>query len=334
MANSVDVQRVSNQLKSIYERALEVEASYANELALVHPKFKHSAENLVHYLALRETDNRGLQEDLAVLGLSSLGRADRNVIASIEAIQGALSGAAAARIRDGSCDRSSLDLASQTAVDHRKSILGESPVERNTCIMVTLPTEAATDESLVSEMLAAGMNVARINCAHDDEFVWAAMIKKVRDTCREAEADCKIFMDLAGPKVRTGELEPGPRVFHIRPRRDPLGRIIAPRRIRFIPDDIVWGGTKVAIIPVPRECIEYAHVGDDIRFKDTRGKKRKLKVIQKDDKGLVLEIYKGAYIATGTKLRLHRQNVGEKLTYKVGNLPMVEQPIIIAFCLI
>lgn len=329
MANSDDIQRVSNQLKLIHERALESEASYASELALVHPKLRQSAENFVHYLALRQADIGDLQDDLAVLGLSSLGRANRNVISSIEAIQGALSGVSTATISDGPADRSPLDRASQTADDHKKSILGDSPVERDTSIMVTLPTEAATDKSLIPEMLAAGMNVARINCAHDDELVWAAMIRKVRDTCKDSDTDCKIFMDLAGPKVRTGDLEPGPRVFHIRPRRDPLGRIVAPRHIRFIPDDIVWSGTKSAIIPVPRECIEYAHVGDDIRFKDTRGKKRKLKVIRKDDKGLVLEIFKGAYIATGTRLRLHREQVGEKLTYEVGNLPMVEQPILL-----
>ena len=329
MANSDDIQRVSNQLKLIHERALESEANYASELALVHPKLRQSAENLVHYLALRQADIGELQEDLAVLGLSSLGRANRNVISSIEAIQGALSGVSTATISDGPADRNPLDRASQTADEHKKSILGDSPVERDTSIMVTLPTEAATDKTLIPEMLAAGMNVARINCAHDDELVWAAMIRKVRDTCRDSDTDCKIIMDLAGPKVRTGDLEPGPRVFRIRPRRDPLGRIVAPRRIRFIPDDIVWSGTKSAVIPVPRECIEYAHVGDDIRFKDTRGKKRKLKVIRKDDKGLVLEIFKGAYIATGTRLRLHREQVGEKLTYEVGNLPMVEQPILL-----
>lgn len=329
MANSDDIQRVSNQLKLIHERALEFEANYASELALVHPKLRQSAENLVHYLALRQADIGDLQDDLAVLGLSSLGRANRNVISSIEAIQGALSGVSAATISDGPADRNALDRANQTADEHKKSILGDSPVERDTSIMVTLPTEAATDKSLIPEMLAAGMNVARINCAHDDELVWAAMIRKVRDTCKDSDTDCKIFMDLAGPKVRTGDLEPGPRVFRIRPRRDPLGRIVAPRRIRFIPDDIVWSGTKSAVIPVPRECIEYAHVGDDIRFKDTRGKKRKLKVIRKDDKGLVLEIFKGAYIATGTRLRLHREQVGEKLTYEVGNLPMVEQPILL-----
>ena len=329
MANSDDIQRVSNQLKLIHERALESEANYASELALVHPKLRQSAENLVHYLALRQADIGELQEDLAVLGLSSLGRANRNVISSIEAIQGALSGVSTATISDGPADRNPLDRASQTADEHKKSILGDSPIERDTSIMVTLPTEAATDKTLIPEMLAAGMNVARINCAHDDELVWAAMIRKVRDTCRDSDTDCKIIMDLAGPKVRTGDLEPGPRVFRIRPRRDPLGRIVAPRRIRFIPDDIVWSGTKSAVIPVPRECIEYAHVGDDIRFKDTRGKKRKLKVIRKDDKGLVLEIFKGAYIATGTRLRLHREQVGEKLTYEVGNLPMVEQPILL-----
>jgi pyruvate kinase len=329
VANSVDIQRVGNQLKLIHERALESEASYASELALVHPKLRQSAENLVHYLALRQADIGDLQEDLAVLGLSPLGRADRNILSSLETIQGALSGVSTATISDGPADRNRLDRARQTADEHKKSILGDSPVERDTSIMVTLPTEAATDKSLVPEMLAAGMNVARINCAHDDEFVWAAMIRKVRDTCKDSDTECKIFMDLAGPKVRTGDLEPGPRVFHIRPRRDPLGRIVAPRHIRFIPDDIVWSGTKSAVIPVPRECIEYAHVGDDIRFKDTRGKKRKLKVIRKDDKGLVLEIFKGAYIATGTRLRLHREQVGEKLTYEVGSLPMVEQPILL-----
>ena len=35
--------------------------------------------------------------------------------------------------------------------------------------------------------------------------------------------------------------------------------------------------------------LEYAHEGDQIRFKDTRGKKRKLDVILKDEKGLVVE---------------------------------------------
>jgi len=80
---------------------------------------------------------------------------------------------------------------------------------------------------------------------------------------------------------------------------------------------------------VPRECIEYAHEGDEIRFRDTRGKKRKLAIIQKDEKGLVLETYNGAYIATGTRLRLNRVAEGEKLDFRVGELPRIEQPILL-----
>jgi len=195
--------------------------------------------------------------------------------------------------------------------------------------MVTLPTEAGENRELVAEMVAAGMDVARINCAHDNAAVWDGMVRNVREASAEAGKDCRIIMDLAGPKLRTGALRPGPRVIHIRPRRDPLGRVIAPRRIRFMPDDILQRGTKAAVIPLPRECVEFAAEGDELRFKDTRGKKRCLQVVIKDDKGLVAESYQGAYIATGTKLRLIRQNSGERLTYRVGELPAIEQPILL-----
>lgn len=226
-------------------------------------------------------------------------------------------------------DTADLKPENSVADRHKTAILGERPQGRDVGIMVTMPPEAADNKSLVAEMLAAGMNVARINCAHDDEQVWEAMIRNIRQASRISAAPCKIVMDLAGPKLRTGELRPGPRVTHIRPRRDPMGRIIAPRRIRLIPDDVVWQGTKVAVVPVPRDCIEYAHPGDEIRFKDTRGKKRRLFVVDKDDKGVVVELFKGAYIATGTKLRLCRREEGEKLSYRVGKLPIIEQPLLL-----
>ncbi|MGI9238826.1 MAG: pyruvate kinase, partial [Woeseiaceae bacterium] len=183
--------------------------------------------------------------------------------------------------------------------------------------------------SLVAEMLAAGMNVARINCAHDDAQVWTGMANNVRAASAEAGEDCRIIMDLAGPKLRTGELRAGPRVLHLRPKRDALGRVVAPRRIRFMPEDVIQRGTKAAVVPVPRECIEYAQPGDEVRFRDTRGKKRRLTVVEKDEKGLLLDTWQGAYIATGSKLRLIRQDAGEQLKYRVGELPSIEQPILL-----
>ena len=329
MAKSDNIALADAQLREISERCREFEARYATELLAVHPEYRDSARNLVHYLALRGSDIQGVQENLAILGLSSLGRAERNVMASILVVQTALQTMAGGTAAADGLEPGALELRNPGADSHKKAILGDAPDGRDVSIMVTLPREAGSNYSLVTEMLAAGMSVARINCAHDDKDVWADMIRNVRTASDDAGTNCRIVMDLAGPKIRTGDLRPGPKVFHIRPRRDPMGRTIAPRRVRFIPDDMIWRGTKTAVIPVPRDCIEYAHEGDEIRFKDTRGKKRIFKVVSKDEKGLVLEIYKGAYLATGMKLRLARKAEGEKLTYRVGDLPAVAQPILL-----
>ena len=58
--------------------------------------FAESAANLAAYLALRHADLRPFQTRLAALGLSSLGRAEAHVAASVEAVLGALSAIAGA----------------------------------------------------------------------------------------------------------------------------------------------------------------------------------------------------------------------------------------------
>lgn len=329
MGRNVDIKRLSDQLASICERARELESEFSEELDAVHPEFRDSARNLVHYLALRQFDISELQEDLLTLGLSSLGRAERNVIGLIAAVQTALhklsdSGDDSAVLAD-----TPLQLRNPRADAHKKAILGTHPDGRDVNIMVTLPTEAGQDPALVSEMIAAGMNVARINCAHDTAADWAGMVQNVKAAGTEAGEDCRIIMDLAGPKLRTGNLRPGPRVLHLRPKRNALGRVVAPRRIRFMPDDVLQRGKKAAVVPVPRECVDIAQPGDEVRFKDTRGKRRRLTVVEKDGKGLLLDAYQGAYIATGSKLRLIRQDAGETLSYRVGELPFIEQPILL-----
>ena len=329
MGQYVDIKRLSDQLAAICERARELESEFAEELEAVHPEFRESAKNLVHYLALRQFDISEMQEELLTLGLSSLGRAERNVIGLIDAVQTALQKLGGDESSSADVPVAPLKLRNPRADAHKQAILGEHPDGRDVNIMVTLPTEAADNPALVAEMIAAGMNVARINCAHDNDTAWLGMVQNVRAASAAASEDCRIIMDLAGPKLRTGDLRPGPRVLHLRPKRDALGRVIAPRRVRFMPDDMLQRGTKAAVIPVPRECVEYAQPGDEIRFNDTRGKKRRLTVVEKDEKGLLLDIYKGAYIATDSKLRLKRQETGKIHTYRVGDLPSIEQPILL-----
>jgi pyruvate kinase len=329
MASHADIEQVREELRAIRDRATALEHKYQAELSGVHPAFREGARNLVHYLALRNSYTHDLRNKLRRLGLYSLAHAERNVLGSITAVQTAVD----RLVGNGAADIEALEAALQrtnpSADEHRQAILGPSPKGREVSIMVTLPSEAADNPDLVTEMLAAGMNLARINCAHDDPDTWRLMVNNVRQAARDAGTECRIVMDLSGPKLRTGELKPGPRVIHIRPKRDPLGRVIAPRRIRLIPDDVLQRGTKIAVIPVPRACIELAQEGDQIRFRDTRGKKRRLAVATKDDKGLVLESFQGAYISTGTHLTLVRNGAGEELSYEVGELPAVEQPLLL-----
>lgn len=329
MAGHTDIQRIDEQLTSICRRATELESHYAAELNAVHPEFRDSASNLVHYLALRQSNISDLQEDLLSLGLSSLGRAERNVMGLISAVRAALTTLGGGSAADLVSDGTSLELRNPKAEAHKAAILGQHPDGRDVTIMVTLPTEAGYKRPLVAEMIAAGMNVARINCAHDDAATWQAMVDNVRAASSEAQTDCRILMDLAGPKLRTGALCPGPRVLHLRPRRDPLGNVLAPRRVRFMPDGMVQQGSKAAVVPVSSECIELAESGDRLHFKDARGKKRHLTVVSKDRKGLVLETRKGAYLVTGTKLRLTRHGAGKTWIFRVGELPAIEQPILL-----
>ena len=60
----------------------------------------------------------------------------------------------------------------------------------------------------VARSLAAkrGVQAVRINCAHDDADAWGRMIGHLRAAEAATDRDLKVFMDLAGPKIRTGDI--------------------------------------------------------------------------------------------------------------------------------
>ena len=56
--------------------------------------------------------------------------------------------------------------------------------------MVTLPSAAATDPVLIPSLLRSGMDVARINCAHDDAEAWIAMATRCAARPRRRAGRC------------------------------------------------------------------------------------------------------------------------------------------------
>ena len=98
-----------------------------------------------------------------------------------------------------------------------------------------MPAEAGADYLLVRDLLSAGMDCLRINCAHDGPATWERIIHHLERAKRELKRDCLICMDIAGPKLRTGPIEPGPAVLKIKPRRDAHGHVTKPAMVALAP---------------------------------------------------------------------------------------------------
>ena len=271
----------------------------------------HSAsmQNLAHYLALRRIDLRPLQERLSNAGLSSLGRSESHVLANLDGIIALLSRAVGLP-QSLSNDLLSCSGANGTHIlqQRTQTLFGPRPKERFTRIMVTLPTQAAQDSGLVHALLAEGMNCARINCAHDDAGVWLGMIHQLRRAEQVLGVECRILMDLAGHKIRTGPVAAGPAVRHIRPPRDAWGRVRGPAKIQLVADALgAERFTSPDILCLPHTIEQRLHAGDRLTFDDCRGKRRHLHVAERRPDGSCIALcVKSAYISPTTRVRWRR----------------------------
>ena len=194
-----------HELEELRSELKGLEQSSSAILQNINPVHLPGAINLVHYLGLRRRDMRSLQERLAALGLSSLGRMESHVLTQLDAIiyllQCALGKNPVERILPAPDASGAMLLENNT-----NGLFGKPPSHRRVRIMVTLPTEVADDYSLIKDMLLHGMDCARINCAHDTPAIWARMIEQVNLAHRETGIHCRALMDLGGPKLRTGEM--------------------------------------------------------------------------------------------------------------------------------
>ena len=76
---------LTTELTALRDRLLSAEAEHADLISRVRERHRASARNLVHYVALRGTDLRPLQEALSDAGLSSLGRLEAGVLGHVDA---------------------------------------------------------------------------------------------------------------------------------------------------------------------------------------------------------------------------------------------------------
>jgi pyruvate kinase len=165
--------------------------------------FSLGAWNFAAYLALRRTDLRALQTALMPLGLSSLGRCEGRVRPNIAAVIEALAARCGERVNRPATTARAFFRGERLLRAETTRVFGPQRSNRAVRIMVTLPTEAADDGDLITALVRAGMDAARINCAHDDADAWRKMAAHVRAAERSLGLRCVVYADLAGPKVRT-----------------------------------------------------------------------------------------------------------------------------------
>ena len=277
--------------------------------------FRNSAANLASYIGLRRHDLRHLQNRLGNLGLSSLGRSEAHVLSALDAVIHMLKVMSGETLDTESlmCASSTMACAGDTLKLHANRLLGTPPTHRWARIMVTFPSEAANDYPFVRELVLRGMDCARINCAHDDAAAWLRMVDFVRQAEQETGRSCKILMDLAGPKLRTGPVTPGPAIVHLKPKHDAEGNIAQAASVILdgsgrpgqAAERDGLGRRTPARLCVDAEWQARLQAEDTLRCIDMRGKKRKLTVQQRLSRHEVLAMCEeSVYLCPGIELEL------------------------------
>jgi pyruvate kinase len=106
------------------------------------------------------------------------------------------------------------------------------------------------------------------------------MLEHLERAKRETGRDCRVLLDLAGPKLRTGAVEPGPRVIHWQPELNALGEVEAPALVWLTPatnPELPPLGAS-AVLPLDPPWLARLSPGDVLTFVDLRGEPGELLV--------------------------------------------------------
>jgi pyruvate kinase len=196
--------------------------------------------------------------------------------------------------------------------------------------MVTLDGETLNQPGLIRELIASGMDCARINCAHDGPETWQRLAQQVRAMATELDRPCLVDMDLPGPKLRTGPIAAQPGIAHWRVRRGIDGEVLDPARVWLTPSEAPEPPPRSAQVslPIPGAWLSEVEVGARLLVQDSRDKKRSLDVVSRAGTSALAEARRGAYVAEGASIERGDGHRSRPPT-RVGSLPPIVQPLVL-----
>lgn len=326
---TTSLNELNRGVDSLLTMLSEVDQDKRDRIDAADAEHREGVRNVQHFARLQADDARHIVAQLRAVGIRVSDQAP--VADQLRAAKTMLQNLGGQSSDDGGAEGESYDITRLAAAIERSqeqlasnssALLGEPRDGMPSCVMVTLPTEAADDPDLVQSFADAGMDIARINCAHDTPEAWRAMAANVRAASTRVGRDIKISMDLPGPKLRVGAIEPGPRIARTRVTRTKTGRILTPSKLWITPFDhnattpapVPEGlpGRPTLAIQVDPEWLQTVNEGDELSMLDARGSKRYMTVHKVTDEGVLAYGRRNVYLANGSlvacqyiKTRIH-----------------------------
>ena len=173
----------------------------------------------------------------------------------------------------------------------------DTPISRRTRIVCTIGP-SSQDLEVMKGLLRAGMNVARLNFSHGNHESHSRIYGNLRLASQETEIPLAILMDLCGPKIRLGEVEPGVdlipgEMFDLRSPETELGRAMGSR----YGATVTYNGLAQELVPGNRVLLDDGKL--ELRVEECHSDRVVTRVIQggplKSRKGVNLP---GAVLST------------------------------------
>lgn len=156
------------------------------------------------------------------------------------------------------------------------------------------------EEHTIENLIAAGMNIARLNFSHGDHDFYRTLINRIRHVAARLSTPVAIMQDLQGPKIRIGKVE-----------NDAIQLVEGQETIITI-DDVLGTSREIASRYLP--IVEDVAKGDAVLLDDG---KLILRCLDKDERRLFCRVEQGGILKSNKGINLpHSAMSAESLTQK------------------
>jgi len=329
-AKKIKLMLLQQRVDEMINKAVQIEQQQEHLIKSVHPNHRAGALNLIHYLSLRTFKLAETQQLIYELGFPDITGFNAHTMWSLLNLKQLIECSAANHTKKATDRKASKAVSLASAAKNLRkntcSLFGKKPRGRRTRIMVTMPQRTIEDEKYVRRLVKAGMDIARINCAHDEADDWRKMVENIRKANEKSAKPTLVSFDLAGPKIRTGAVVSGPDVVRVKPGKDELGAISKPAKLWLAPSgQLSPQNDYEAHLPVDELFMSFFKKGDRLLVEDARKKLIDIEIIRKNRLGFVGQCDRSAYITSGSKLTLIKSKTANRSHGLIGEIMPLKQ---------